>query len=158
MSCYTHRGCWIQCNSSFSRQFQRHFRSRIGWAFELGTIIPLTIPYMKNIFPWVMLQIWMLNHFITATFWPIWSNRVVLWSLWRFKKLLWDIHWNALYVHCHRLNLLIINVARAVNNQRNFVWLLKLCFIIQHQVHEAFGTMQEGGHIPHELGKLSDTW
>ena len=78
------------------------------------------------------------------------------------QKLFRDIHSNALYVHCHahRLNLVIVNVARAVKYAGEFFSLVKTLyvFITRHKVHEVFRTMQqEEGYIPRELGRLSDT-
>jgi len=73
-----------------------------------------------------------------------------------------DMHKCALYIHCHghRLNLVIVDVARQVKFAGEFFSLVELLyvFLTRHKVHEVFLAVQrEQGVAVRELGKLSDT-
>lgn len=72
------------------------------------------------------------------------------------------IHKTAIYIHCHahRLNLVVVDVAREVQLASEFFALVELLyvFLTRQKVHEVFCRLQqERGLVQRELGKLSDT-
>lgn len=73
-----------------------------------------------------------------------------------------EIHKSAVYIHCHahRLNLVIVDVAREVQSAGEFFSMVELLyvFLTRQKVHEVFVRIQkERGLVVRELGRLSDT-
>lgn len=73
-----------------------------------------------------------------------------------------DTYTCAVYIHCHahRLNLVIVDVARQVQYADEFFDLIGVLyvFLVRFKVHEVFVRLQkERGLIVRELGSLSDT-